>query len=212
MFELYVVTDDTMSRGLSHARVAEEALKGGADAVQLRMKGSSREEMTAQALEIAALTGGYGAFFIVNDDLEVALASGADGVHIGQGDMSLEEARARAGESFIIGVSVSCLEEALEAEEDGADYIGFGPVFETSSKPDAGAPLGLDALQEVCSAVSIPVVAIGGISADNMRQVIAAGADGIAVISAVVAAGDIARAARDLRRGVMETKRSLGIL
>jgi thiamine-phosphate pyrophosphorylase len=135
----------------------------------------------------------------VNDRLDVALQTGADGVHLGQADMPLKFARRVAPKEFVIGISAGTLQEALDAERDGADYVGLGPIFPTQSKSDAGADCGLDLLREVKSRVSIPVVAIGGIGTGNAAAVIAAGADGIAVISAVVSQDDVTGAARRLK-------------
>jgi thiamine-phosphate pyrophosphorylase len=199
MFDLYVITDDRCSLGRSHAEVAEEALKGWADVIQLRMKGVPDAEIIEQAMSIKPLCEERDAFFIINDRLDIAMEVGADGVHLGQGDMPISEARAITGDAMIIGISTKTVEEARKAEADGADYIGFGPVFDTSSKDDAGPALGLDALHDVCTAVNIPVVAIGGINEHNIRDVILAGADSAAVISAVAAKEDIPAAVRNLR-------------
>lgn len=205
-FGLYVITDETIGGGRSHAAIAREAVRGGADVIQLRDKNRSCAGLVAIGREIAAITRKAGALFIVNDRLDVALACGAEGVHLGQGDMRPGTARQLSPPGFIIGVSVGTVGEAVEAERDGADYIALSPVFSTASKDNAGPGLGLDRLREIRLRVSLPVVAIGGITRQNVRDVIAAGADGIAVISAVVAAPDIAAAARDLKRIVRQSR------
>lgn len=196
--DLYVVTDEHVSGGRSHAEIARLAVSGGASIIQLRDKGMSSRELTSAGREIAAITRPSGALLIVNDRLDVALACGADGVHLGQGDMRPGTARQLAPAGFIIGVSVGTVEEALEAEREGADYLALSPVFATASKGNAGPGHGLARLRQIRRAVTVPLVAIGGINRENARDVIAAGADGIAVISAVVAAPDIAGAAREL--------------
>lgn len=187
--------------------IARQALAGGADVIQLRDKNRSGAGLVNIGREIAALSREAGAVFIVNDRLDVAIACGADGVHLGQGDTRAGTARQIAPPNFIIGVSVGSVEEAVAAEKEGADYLALSPTFSTSSKDDAGPGLGLERLRKVRRVVSLPLVAIGGIRRENVREVIAAGADGVAVISAVVASPDIAAAARELRRLVMESRR-----
>jgi thiamine-phosphate pyrophosphorylase len=209
-FDLYVITDETIAGGRSHAEIAQQALRGGAGVIQLRDKGRSCAELVTIGREIAAIIRKAGAVFIVNDRLDVAIACGADGVHLGQDDMPVSTARQLAPPVFVIGVSVGTVEEALDAEREGADYLALSPIFSTVSKEDAGPGLGLERLREICRAVVIPVIAIGGINRRNVRDVIRAGAGGIAVISAVVASPDITAAARDLKDLVQESKRSVG--
>lgn len=209
-FDLYVITDETISGGQSHAEIVRQAVLGGADSIQLRDKRRSCAGLTVIGREIAEITRKAGAGFIVNDRLDVAMACGADGVHLGQDDMAVITARQLAPPGFIIGVSVGSVEEAREAERDSADYLALSPVFSSASKDDAGPGHGLETLREIRRAVSIPVIAIGGINRKNVRDVIKAGADGIAVISAVVASPDITTAARELRELVRESKRSVG--
>jgi thiamine-phosphate pyrophosphorylase len=206
--ELYVITDETIAGGRSHAEIARQAVLGGADIVQLRDKALSSSTLAAAGREIAAITRKAGAVFMVNDRLDVALACGADGVHLGQDDMQVSTARQLAPPGFIIGISVGTVEEAVQAEQDGADYLALSPTFSTASKGDAGPGLGLDRLREIRRAVTLPLIAIGGIDRNNVPEVIAAGADGIAVISAVVAKPDIAAAARELKVLVRESKKS----
>jgi len=209
-FDLYVITDETIAGGRSHAEIARLAVLGGTDLIQLRDKSRSCAELAAVGKEIAAITRKAGAMFIVNDRLDVAMTCGADGVHLGQDDMRVDTARQLAPHGFIIGVSVGTAEEAEEAEREGADYVALSPTFSTVSKDNAGPGHGLDRLREIRCAVSIPVIAIGGISRQNAGDVIAAGADGIAVISAVVASPDITAAARELKDLVRKSRRSVG--
>ncbi len=199
-YGLYVITDEKLSKGLTHPQIARQAIAGGADVIQLRDKKSDCHYLGRCAAEIGVIAKEAGVPFIVNDRLDIALQAGADGVHLGQDDTPLKFARRIVPKGFVIGVSAGTLDEARKAERGGADYIGLGPVFPTSSKHDAGTVCGLDLLREVKSHVSIPVVAIGGIGVHNAAEVIAAGADGIAVISAVVSQDDIAGAARTLKR------------
>lgn len=206
-FDLYVITDEIIAGGRSHAEIAQQAVSGGADIIQLRDKGRSCTDLVAIGREIAAITRKAGAVFIVNDRLDVAMASGADGVHLGLDDIRVSTARQLAPPGFVIGVSVGTVEEAMEAEREGADYVALSPTFPTASKDNAGPGHGLDRLREIRRAVSLPVVAIGGINRQNVQEVIAAGADGIAVISAVVASPDITGAARELKGLVRESKR-----
>jgi thiamine-phosphate pyrophosphorylase len=208
--DLYVITDETAGGGRSHAEIARSAVLGGADIIQLRDKSRSCAEQIAVGREIAAVTKKAGIVFMVNDRLDVAMACGADGVHLGQDDMRVSTARQLAPPGFIIGVSVGTVEEAVEAEREGADYVALSPTFSTVSKDDAGPGLGLDRLREIRRAVSLPIVAIGGISRQNAQDVIAAGADGIAVISAVVSSPDMTAAARELKDLVRASRRSVG--
>ena len=209
-YGLYVVTDEGLSRGLAHSQIAERALAGGADVIQLRDKKLEGRRLMEHARAIRKLTNDAGKSFIVNDRLDVALASGADGVHLGQEDMALADARALAPEGFLIGVTVHDLREAVEAEKGGADYLGLSPIFATGSKSDAGSACGLDMLRKVKRAVSVPVVAIGGINAANAREVLEAGADGLAVISAVVSQPDVEAAARSLKAVIVRSRKEKG--
>jgi len=206
-FDLYVITDETIAGGRSHAEIAERAVRGGADIIQLRDKQRSCTDLARIGREIAAIVREAGAVFIVNDRLDVAIACGADGVHLGQDDMRVSTARQLAPPGFVIGVSVGTVGEAVEAEQEGADYLAISPTFSTTSKEDAGHGHGLERLREICRAVAIPVIAIGGINRENVRDVIEAGADGIAVISAVAASPDITGAARELKDLVRESRR-----
>ena len=209
-YDLYVITDDALAGGLSHPEIARRAVAGGADVIQLRDKVLNCRELVRIGREIRAITKPAGALFIVNDRLDVALACGADGVHLGQEDIGPGIARQLAPAGFLIGVSVGSVAEALEAEAEGADYVALSPVFGTPSKADAGPGHGLNQLRKIREAVKIPVIAIGGINSGNVRDVIRAGADGIAVISAVVSAPDITGAARDLKRIIRQARQERG--
>ena len=207
-YDLYVVTDEGLSRGKTHAEIAREAVAGGADVIQLRDKTMDSASMYAAAKEIAEICRGKALFF-VNDRLDVALAAGADGVHVGQSDLPLTAVRRIVPQDFLVGVSVGSVEEALAAEADGADYVAVSPVFSTASKSDAGKGHGLDTARAICSAVSVPVVGIGGLNRENIPEVIAAGIDGIAVISAVVSQEDISASAAELSAIIAEAKKSV---
>ena len=208
MYGLYVITECWGER--THADVARAALAGGARAVQLRGKDLCVRELLATALELHDLCAQANALFVVNDRLDVALAAHAHGVHLGPDDLPVAGARrALHGwerERFVVGASVSTVEEAKQAVADGADYLGVGSMFATDTKPDAGEPVGLQRLAEIRHVVSLPLVAIGGITADNVAEVIRAGADGAAVISAVSRADDMEAAARRLAAIIEESK------
>ena len=199
-WRLYVITDGRSGLGRSHLRIAEAAIRGGADVVQLRDKDASGGRLYEVALRLRKLTRGAGVPFIVNDRLDVALAADADGVHVGRHDLPASAARKILGPGRILGVSAETVEEAVAAEKDGADYLGVGPVFEArGTKADAGEPLGLELIANIRRHCRIPIVAIGGINAENARKVREAGADAAAVISAIAGAEDMEEAARGLR-------------
>ena len=206
-YDLYVITDPALSRGRSHVEVARAALEGGADALQIRDKSSTAYNLGCATAEIQPLARKFGAALFVNDRVDVALLSGADGAHVGQDDLPAREARRLLPRPRLIGVSAGTKDEARRAQMEGADYIGVGPVFATATKPDAGEPLGLERLAEIAAAISIPVVAIGGITSENVARVFEAGARGAAVVSAVVSAEDISAAARLLKRLIAEAKK-----
>ncbi|BAI61208.1 thiamine-phosphate pyrophosphorylase [Methanocella paludicola SANAE] len=206
-YDLYVITDEGLSKGLTHVEIARRAIAGGADVIQLRDKSMSGEELMECAVQIRTLTKEAGVLFIVNDRLDIAIASKADGVHLGQEDIPVKLARPLAPPGFIIGVSAGTLEEALQAERDGADYIGLGPICHTGSKKDAGPVCGFGLITGVKKHVSIPVIVIGGIGPDNAKESISAGADGLAVISAVVSQDDVTGAAKHLKALIKEAKR-----
>lgn len=191
---LCVITDEA----LCPVTLAEKALKGGAAMIQLRHKSASGGELFNWAVEIRKLCRKYHALCIINDRLDIALASQADGVHLGQMDIPAKTARKLLGKTRIIGISTSSPEEALQAEKDGADYIGLGHIFPTSSKLKESAPIGTETLQRIAALVSIPIIAIGGIGMENVASLISCGASGIAVISAVSRAIDPSLAANKL--------------
>ncbi|HOI12775.1 MAG TPA: thiamine phosphate synthase [Methanoculleus sp.] len=205
-YDLYVVTDEAIGLGRSHVELARQAVAGGADVIQLRDKRLSGRALFDAALAVREVTLDAGALFIVNDRLDVALAAGADGVHLGASDLPIREARKIAPPGFIIGASVGSVAAAVRAAAAGADYVALSPTFSTGSKGDAGPGHGLMRLSEIRAAVPLPLVAIGGINAVNVSDVIAAGADGVAVISAVVGKDDVAAAARDLRARIVAAK------
>ena len=192
------VTDDALREGLLADTRA--ALEGGMTYVQMREKGDpmTEDELLTEALALKALCEEYGVPFVIDDDVELAKKCGADGVHVGQSDMACVEARKALGERKVVGVSAQTVEQAVQAEQDGADYLGVGAVFPTGSKDDAD-DVSHDTVKAICEAVSIPVIAIGGISKDNVGQLAGLGLDGIAVISAIYAAEDLKAATEDLK-------------
>lgn len=205
-YDLYVITDEKLSRNRSHIEIARAAISGGADVIQLRDKECRCSDLIVSACAIRDITNRMNTLFIVNDRLDVALISRADGVHLGQDDIPIRLARGISPKGFIIGISVGSVEEAIRAEMEGADYIALSPIFSTSSKEDAGSGHGLDMLMAIRSSVSIPLLAIGGIGPGNVTEVILAGADGVAVISAVVSSPDISEAARKLKSSITAAK------
>ncbi len=196
---LYVITDRTWLNGRDLADLVEESIQAGATFIQLREKNLSFPDFVKTAVEIKAVTDRYGIPFIINDNVEAALEADADGVHLGQGDEGIQTVREKLGSHKIIGLSAHTVEEAIKAEEMGADYIGVGTVFNTSTKSDA-TPVSFDTLKSICSRVRIPVVAIGGINKNNILKLSGSGADGVAVISAIFAQPDIGMATKELLR------------
>lgn len=195
---LYLCTDRQWLGSNSLAQQVEESIVNGVTFVQLREKEMPLEQFAAEAREIKTVCGKYHIPFVINDNVDVALAVDADGVHIGQSDEALTSARKRLGKEKVIGVSAGNIQQARRAKEGGADYIGVGAVFPTDTKRDADT-LSPAALREICTAVDIPVVAIGGITKNNLFSLDGSGIDGVAVISAILAQPDIGRAARELR-------------
>lgn len=194
-YRLCVITDEKLS-GLRHREVAEQALQGGAPMIQLRDKGGDLRYLYEEAAAIQHLCRKYGALFIVNDRLDLALAVEADGVHLGQEDLPPRRVRPLLRPGMILGISTHSVEEAQEAEAAGADYIGFGPVFPTGTKTGIRPVVGLDGIRKVRAAIQVPVLAIGGITLERVPGVMDAGADGVAVISAIVASREISRVCR----------------
>ncbi len=196
---LYAVTDRHWLNGETLAAQVERSIKGGVTFVQLREKDLDDGAFLKEAYELKNICKSYGVPFVINDNVALAKQADADGVHIGQSDMGTLEARAMLGPDKIIGVSAQTVEQAVLAESQGADYLGVGAVFATTSKDDA-AEVSHDTLRAICQAVTIPVVAIGGISKANVAELAGTGICGVAVISAIYGANDIEQGARDLKR------------
>ncbi|MDO4295839.1 MAG: thiamine phosphate synthase [bacterium] len=196
---LYAVTDRAWVGKQSLYEQVEAALKGGATCIQLREKDLEEEEFLAEAMEIAALCKRWNVPFFINDNVELAIQCDADGVHVGQEDMAVAKVRQRVGKDKLIGVSVHSVEEALEAVKNGADCLGVGAMFSTSTKTDAKV-LAKEVLRDICSAVEIPVVAIGGIGKHNIAELKGTGVDGVALVSAIFGAEDIESECRLLRK------------
>ncbi len=195
---LYAVTDRHWLNGETLYSQVEKVLKGGATFIQLREKNLDEEQFLEEAKEIQKLCREYHVPFVINDNVKIAAAIDADGVHVGQSDMEAGDVRTKLGPDKIIGVSAQTVEQAIEAEKRGADYLGVGAVFPTGSKDDA-IEVGKETLKAICEAVSIPVIAIGGIGAHNVGELAESGICGIAVISALFAQPDIEMATKELR-------------
>jgi thiamine-phosphate pyrophosphorylase len=195
---LYAVTDRHWLKDHTLLEEVENTLKGGATFVQLREKNLEKEKFMKEAVEIQALCKEYKVPFVVNDNVDIAVAMDADGVHVGQSDMEVGEVRMKLGPDKIIGVSANTVEQAILAEKRGADYLGVGAMFPTGSKDDA-EDVSFEILKAICETVSIPVVAIGGITKENVWKLQGSGIDGVAVISAIFAQTDIEAATRKLK-------------
>lgn len=196
---LYLVTDRALARGRDLAELVRAAVAGGVTCVQVREKDCSSRDFLDVARRVQAVLRGTGVPLLINDRLDIALAVGADGVHLGQQDLTLADARRLGPASWIVGISAETVEDARRADAEGADYIGVSPVFATPTKTDTAAPLGLDGLRRMRAVTRLPLVAIGGIHLGNARAVVQAGADGLAVVSAIVSADDPRAAASALR-------------
>ena len=207
-YSLYLVTDRGLARGRSTLDIVQAAVNGGATIVQLREKECSTLEFIQQALSIKEFLKIHNVPLIINDRLDVAQAIEADGVHLGQTDMPLETAKGILGDTMIIGISAECLADAITAEEGGADYLGVSPIYATPTKTDTAPALGLEGLREIRKAVRLPLVGIGGLNKGNAADVIRYGADGVAVVSAIVAADDPEDAARELMQVITEAQRT----
>ena len=197
--QLYAVTDRAWLHGKTLYEQVEAALKGGVTCVQLREKELDDDTFLSEAVSIAALCRQYGVPFFINDNVEIAVKCHADGIHVGQEDMAASQVRERVGDDMMIGVSVHTVQEALDAVKAGADCLGVGAMFSTSTKADADV-LPMSVLKDICDAVDIPVVAIGGIGKHNIGQLAGTGVDGVALVSAIFSADDIENECRELRR------------
>jgi thiamine-phosphate pyrophosphorylase len=196
---LHVLTDFQIQNRFTHIQLTEMAIAGGADTIQFRQKKGSTREMIEIARKMRLMCNKAGVTFIVNDRIDIAIAAEADGVHLGHDDFPLPIARTLLGDKRIIGGSARNLKEALECVSQGADYIGFGPVYPTMSKGDAGSATGIGELRKISNEIALPVIAIGGINAGNVPDVMSSGAHGIAVISAVCCNHNPEKATRILK-------------
>lgn len=199
ILKLYLITDRKYLNGKSLKKAVEDSILGGVTIVQVREKGVSSRLFYDTALEVKQVTDYYNLPLIINDRIDIALAVNAAGVHLGQSDMHLAAARKILGQDKIIGISAHNILEALEAESNGADYVGIGPVYPTNSKSDAEEPIGTDNLKKIVENIKLPSVAIGGISEENFKDVISSGVNGISVISAILNKNDHRKAAETLR-------------
>ncbi len=195
---LYAVTDRAWTGKQTLYEQVEAALKGGVTCVQLREKELDETAFLQEAKELCALCRRYGVPFLVNDNVEIAIACGADGIHVGQEDLAAGEVHHRVGDDMILGVSVHTVEEACQAVRDGADYLGLGAVFPTSTKTDV-EQMPNETLRAICDAVDVPIVAIGGINRGNILRLAGSGVDGVALVSAIFSAEDIEGTCRELR-------------
>jgi len=207
-YSLYLVTDRGLSLGRATVNIVRAAVSGGVTCVQLREKHCSTRAFIEGASALKTLLDALETRIplIINDRLDVALAIGADGVHLGQTDMPIADARRLVGAAMIIGISAESIADAIRAEAAGADYIGISPVFTTTTKQDTALPLGLEGIRQIRAAVRLPLVAIGGIQQDNAHAVIRAGADGVAVVSAIVSAACPRKAASALKQQIQSAR------
>ena len=208
-WELYLITEQKISQGRTSLEIAKKAVAGGVDAVQLRDKSLSLRERYSLGLKLREFTAARGVKLIINDRVDLALALDADGVHLGQDDLPLKEARAILGPDKIIGITATELKAAKKAEKEGADYLGVGSVFKSNSKKVAAfkAGIGIEGIKRLRKAISLPITAIGGIKESNAFEVVKAGADSIAVISALSRAEDIEKTAQNLKHLIEQAKK-----
>ena len=199
--QLYAITDRHWLNGRTLYSVVKESLEGGVTFLQLREKELDEEHFLEEARELQKLCREYQVPFVINDNVDIAVAINADGVHVGQSDMEAGDVRAKLGPDKIIGVTAKTVEQAVLAQERGADYLGVGAVFHTDSKADA-KEISFDTLKDICKAVSIPVIAIGGITEENVKELAGTGICGVAVISAIYAQSDIKKAAENLKNEI----------
>lgn len=205
-FDIYPVTCQQLSRGRTNLEVLEALIAGGARIVQLREKELPDGEFYKLAKLFKTRTAKAGMTLIINDRLDICQAVGADGLHLGQEDIPVQEARCLLGQEIIIGVSTHNEEEALKAAQEGADYINIGPIFQTSTKQHSGPPVGLDLFRKISRQVNIPITVMGGINLDNLGQVLQAGATRVAAVSAITSAEDIVATVREFRRRIHAAK------
>jgi thiamine-phosphate pyrophosphorylase len=205
-YSLYLVTDRGLARGRSNLEIVTAAVDGGVTIVQLREKDCPTLELIEQAQSIKAYLKARNVPLIINDRVDIAQAVKADGVHLGQTDMPLEAAKRILGAEMIIGISAESIEDALAAEKGGADYLGVSPIYATPTKTDTAPALGLKGLRDIRKAVKLPLVGIGGLNRDNAADVIRNGSDGVAVVSAIVAADDPEAAARELKQVIKKAQ------
>lgn len=198
-YTLYLVTDRALMSTVTLSRAVEQAIQGGCTMVQLREKDSSSLDFYDMAKEVRRITQQYGVPLIINDRIDIALSIHAEGVHIGQSDIPAAAAKKILGKDMLLGVSASNLREAIQAQKDGADYLGVGAMFATGTKSDARL-VAMEELQAICRAVSIPVVAIGGINKDNAGRFTDSGVDGLAIVSAIISQPDIREAAKEMKQ------------
>ena len=203
---LYLITDSALSQkiGKTIFQVAEEACRAGINALQYREKEFPSEKQIEEARLLKTITSKHGVLFIMNNSVEIAKAVGADGVHLGQDDEKIQDARRILGGNKIIGATAHNIQETIEAEKAGADYVGLSPIFATATKSDAGKPCGVEMITAVKRSVGIPVVAIGGINSSNLASVFAAGADGAAMVSEFVKEKNVAQTVKNLKAGVIK--------
>ena len=203
---LYLITDRSLSRGRATSDVVREALAGGVDVVQLRDKQVETAEVVLEGLRLHEITARHGVPLIVNDRIDVALAIEAEGAHVGQTDLPAHLARKLLPAPALLGVSTSSVDMAHGAQQQQADYIGFGPIYRTDTKETAALPRGTAKMQSILQAIDVPLVALGGISSHNVSDVVAAGANHVAVCSAIVAADDVRRAAANLKESMLRAQ------
>jgi len=205
---LYLVTDRSLSKGRSMEKIVEQAVKGGATMVQLREKDCTTRKFLKLAQHLKGVLAPLGVPLIINDRVDIALASDADGLHIGQSDMPYDIARQLLGPNKIIGLSVENMEQAIAANDIDVDYIGISPVFSTNTKTDTQTPFGLEGIKTIASFSRHPMVAIGGINAENTPHIMRAGANGVAVVSAIVSAQDPCKAAQHIKHQIKSLEQS----
>lgn len=202
----YLITDSRVGSPERVVEIAEQALRGGVTAVQVRLRGWTDRACLEAAVGLRALTHRHDALLIVNDRVDLALACDADGVHLGVGDLPVAVARKILGERATIGYSPEGIDDARQAADDGADYLGVGPVYPTASKADAGNPIGVAGIRRMADAVALPIIGVGGITTENARAVVEAGAVGVAVVGSVFLAPQPEHAARLLRDALMRVR------